>query len=71
MKKLKEQIVDDDEILDNVDGIKENKTDKNLKKGYSYKIKKLEDALLIYICENDLKILKTEFPEKWNFQLKN
>ena len=27
----------------------------------------LEEALLNYMGENDLKILKTEFPDKWKY----
>ena len=66
-----EEEIDNDEILNIVNEIKTfNKEDKykndsikNLKKGYPDKIKKLEEALLNYMGENDLKILKTEFPE--------
>ena len=37
----------------------------DLKKDYPNEIEKLEEALLNYIGENDLNILKTEFPDKW------
>ena len=71
MKDLKEEIVDNDEILNIVDEIVEDdKTIKDLKKGYPDKIKNLEEALLNYIGENDLKILKTGFPDKWNYSTK-
>ena len=36
-----------------------------MKKDYPYEIKNLEESLLDYIGENDLKILKTGFPDKW------
>ena len=58
MKNLKEEIVDNDEILDIVNKIvEEDKTIKDLKKDYPEEIKNLEESLLIYIGENDLKIL--------------
>ena len=40
---------------------------KDLEKDYPDKIVELEEALLEYLLENDLKILKTGFPDKWNF----
>ena len=36
-----------------------------MKKDYPEEIKNLEEALLDYMGENGLKILKTEFPNKW------
>ena len=36
-----------------------------MKKDYPDKINELEEALLNFIGENDLKILKTGFPDKW------
>ena len=36
-------------------------------KDYPEEIKKLEEALLDYMGENDHKILKTGFPDKWKF----
>ena len=67
LKNLKEEIVDNDEILNIVNEIIENdKTIKDLKE----EIKKLEEALLDYMGENDLKILKTEFSDKWKFLTK-
>ena len=73
LNSLKEEIVDNDEITKKVNKIKllieEDKYNKNsikdLKKDYPDKIEKLEKALLIYMVENDLKILKTGFPDKW------
>ena len=73
MKDLKEEIVDNNEILNIVNEIKllvkENKSKnvsiKDLMKDYPKEIEKLEEALLIYIGENDLKILKAGFSDKW------
>ena len=66
LKKLKEEIVDNDEIL-NIKNeiIEDDETIKDLKKDYPEEIKNLEEALLNYMGENDLKILKTGFPDKW------
>ena len=69
---FEEEIVDIDEILNIVNETKslvtENKyknvSIKDLKKDYPYKIFDLEEALLDYMGENDLKILKTGFPDK-------
>ena len=38
-----------------------------MKKDYPNEIKNLEEALLDYMGENDLKILKTGFPDKWKY----
>ena len=66
MTNLKNEIVDNDEILNIVDEIVEDdKTIKDLKKDYPDKIKILEEALLNYMGENDLKNIKTGFPDKW------
>ena len=68
---LKKEIVDNDEILDIVNKIaEENKTIDDLKEEYPSEIKNLEEALLDYIGENDLKILKTGLPDKWKFLTK-
>ena len=70
LKNLKRENIDSDEILDIVNKKEENyseeddKTIKNLKKYYPNEIKILEEALLDYMGENDLKILKTGFPDK-------
>ena len=42
----------------------EDRTIEDLKKDYPEEIIKLEEVLLNYIGENDLKLLKTEFPDK-------
>ena len=56
LKNLKEEIVDNAEILNIVNKIvEEDKTIKDLKKEYPDKIKNLEEALLDYMGENDLK----------------
>ena len=73
LKHLEGEIVDNDEILNFVNEIKilikednyKNDSIKDLKKDYPDKIKYLEETLLNYIGENDLKLLKTEFPDKW------
>ena len=68
LKSLKEEIVDKDEILNIVNEIvEENKNFKDLKKDHPDKIKNLEEAPLIYMGENDLKISKTGFPDKWKY----
>ena len=41
-----------------------------MKKDYPNEINKLEEALLNYMGENDLKILKTGFPDKWKYLTK-
>ena len=46
------------------------RTIKILKKIYPEEIENLEEALLNYIGENDLKILKTGFPDKWKYLTK-
>ena len=50
--------------------IEDEKTIKDLKKGYLDKIKNLEEALLNYMGENDLKLLKRGFSDKWNYLTK-
>ena len=78
LKNLKKEIVDNDKILDIVNQIKfivkedeyENISIKDLKKYYPDKINELEETLLDYMGENDLKILKTGFPENWKYLTK-
>ena len=71
MKNLKNEIVDNDEILNIVGEIVEDdKTIKDLKKDCPDKIKILEEALLNYLGENDPKNLKTGFPDKWKYLTK-
>ena len=71
LKHLKNEIVDNDEILNIVDEIVEaGKTIKSLKPDYPDKIKNLDEASLNYIEENDPEILKTGFPDKWKYLTK-
>ena len=66
LKNLKEEIVDNDEILNIINEIiEDDKIFKDLKKDYPEEIENLEEALLDYIGKNDLKILKSGFPYKW------
>ena len=68
---MKEEIVDNDEILNIVSKIEEeNRTIEDLRKDYPIEIKNLEEALLDYMGENDLKSLKTGFPDKWKYLTK-
>ena len=71
LKDFEEEIVDNNETLNIVNKIVEDdRTIEDLKKDYPDKIVELEEALLDYIGENDLKILKTGFPDKWKFLTK-
>ena len=77
LKNFKKEIFDSAEILNFVNKIEKNyseeilnleendRTIKNLKNYYPEEIENLEEALLKYIGVNDLKILKTEIPDKW------
>ena len=75
LEDFEKEIVDNDEVLKNVNETKmlikedrcKNDSTKDLKKDYLDKIKKLEEALLDCMGENDLKILKTGFPDKWKY----
>ena len=70
LKNLKKDIVDKDEVLDIVNEIiEEDKTIKDLQKDYPDEHKNLE-ALLNYMGKNDLKILKTQLPDKWKYLTK-
>ena len=82
LKDFKDEIVENDEIFDIVSKIEETYTEeilnldevdrtiKNLKKYYPEEIENLEEALFDYIGENDLKVLKTGFPDKWKYLTK-
>ena len=60
LKNMREENVDKDETLNNVNEIvEEDETNKDLKKEYPDKIIKLEEALLNYMGEKDLRTLKT------------
>ena len=78
LKDFKEQIADNDEILNFIDQIKilikENifKKDsfKDLKEDYPDNINESEEAILNYKGENDLKVLKEGFPDEWDYLTK-
>ena len=82
LKDFKDEIFDNNEILNIVSKIEKNYTEeilnleeddrtiKNLKKYYPEEIENLEEALLNYMGENDLKIFKRGFPDKWNYLIK-
>ena len=68
LKNLNDEIVENDEVLKIVNEIVEGKTSKGLQKDYPDNFETLEEALLNYIGEIDLKTLKTEIPDdKWNY----
>ena len=50
--------------------VEEDTTVEDLRKDYPNEIKKLEEAFLNYIGDNDLKPLKSEFPDKWKYLTK-
>ena len=58
LKNLKKEIVDNDEMLNDLNEIGEDRPIEDLKKHYPNEIEKLEEVLPNYIGENDLKILK-------------
>ena len=75
---MKREVVGDYNIVNIVDEIEKllskgenNKTIEKLKKNYPNEIEKLEEALNNYMGENDLKILKTECPDKCKYLIKN
>ena len=68
---LKKESVDNYYILNIVtDIVEDDKTIKDLKKDYPEEIRNLEEALLNYMGQKDLKILKTGFPDKWSYLTK-
>ena len=68
---LKNEIVDNDHTLNIVTDVGEyNKTIEDLKKDYPDKIKKLEEALLDSMVENDLKFLKDALDDRWKYLTK-
>ena len=77
LKNLKKEVIGDDKILyfineleNMIDKTKRNQSISTLKKKHPDKINELEEALLDYMGENDLKILKTQFPDKWKYLTK-
>ena len=79
MKDFEDEIVDNDEILNIVNEIKliikedryENDSIQDLKKDYTNDFKHLEESLLNYMGENDLKLLKWNFLTSGSIYLKN
>ena len=74
LKNLKKEVIGDDNILNIIneleniiDKTKRNQSISTLKKKYPVKINELEEALLEYMGENDPKILKKGFPDKWKY----
>ena len=68
LKKLNEEIVDNDKKLNIIKEItEEDNTNKYLKQDFSDEINELDEVLHSYIGENDFKILKTGFPDKWKY----
>ena len=57
-------------ILKSVDEIETliivDRTFEELKNNFSDEIEKLEEVLVIYVPENDLKTLETEIADRWN-----
>ena len=82
LKNFKDEIFDSDELMNIVNKIEkkyseeifnldeDDRTIGNLKKYYPEDIENLEEAFLNYMGENDLKILKTGFPDKWKYLTK-
>ena len=70
---FEDEVVDIDEILKIVIEIKIIKEDRyndsitDLKTDHPNEMKKLDEPLLNYMGENDPKLLKTGFPDKWKF----
>ena len=50
--------------------VEDDRTINDMKKDYPEEIKNLEEALLDFLGENDLIILKTGFPNKWKYLTK-
>ena len=68
---MKEENVVNDGIMGIVNKIVEDdRTIEDLRIDYPEEIKNLEEALLFYMGENDLKKLKTEFPDKRRYLTK-
>ena len=71
LKDLKNEIVDNDGTLDIVNKvIEDDRAIKELKKHHPDKMRNLEEALPNYMGEIDLNLLKTGFPDKWNYLTK-
>ena len=65
---MKEEFVDNEKLNILNEIVEEDRTIKTLEKDHRNEIEKLEEALHNCIGENDLKFLKTEFPDnRWKF----
>ena len=71
LRNLKSETVGDVNTVNIINEIEistnEDRTIQDIKKDFSCEIEKLEEVLQNYISENDPKIVKTEFPDKWNY----
>ena len=54
----RETLISEDKYNDSIEGLKNDNP---------VETEKLEEALKIYISENELRLLKAEFPDKWNY----
>ena len=50
--------------------VEDDRTNEDLKNDYPNEIKNLEEILLNYMGQNDLKTSKTGFPDKWKYLIK-
>ena len=68
---MKIETVGDDNILNIVKEIEtlisEDRTIEDYKRDFPDENDRLEEVLNNYISDNDLKRLKTEFPDEWNY----
>ena len=72
---FEDEVVDNDEMLNSVNEIKiilkENRygidSIQDWKKDYPNEIEKSEESLLNCMGENDLKLIKMDFPDKWKY----
>ena len=71
LKSLKKETVDNDEMLNILNEIgEEDRSIQDLKKDYPKEIEKIEEVFFKYIGENDPKLLKSDFPDKWKYLTK-
>ena len=71
LKNLKGEIVDNDEKVNIVTVIEEDRTIRAFEKYYPDKYDELEEDSFVYMGESDPKILKTEFPDNsWKYLTK-
>ena len=74
LKDLKKEVNGDDKIINIIEDLinisDKDQTINTLKEKYPDKINKLEEMLLDYMGEHDLKLLKTQFPDNWKYLTK-